>query len=142
MKSSVNLTNYNEKCNRKGQDGQKNGGGIMKIHFDRTSAGFTAEKSEKTGKIAQAAKSDVLVSTSAAMPDTQDAVELSNRKIAVLNSVRESNVDALSAETGPEQFKAMRSRLASITGYMQDNPQEALAAHANLDPETVTRLIS
>jgi hypothetical protein len=114
----------------------------MKIHFDRTTAGFSAEKSEKTGKIAQASKSDVQVNTNATIPETKDEVELSNRKVAVLNSVRESNVDALSSETGPEQFIAMRNKLASLTGYMQDNPQEAIAAHAHLDSETVARLIS
>ena len=118
-------------------------GDQLRINIDRASAGFPAEKTEKNempGKIAPSVKGDTAVGT---LPDEKkDTLELSGRRLAMLNSVREANMASVSStESAAENLSAIKQKLASLNNYIQENPQEALSAQANLNPETVARLI-
>jgi hypothetical protein len=112
----------------------------MRINVDRASAGFPSEKNEKPGKITPSFRSDA--ASGAQTDETRDELELTNRRTAILDSVRETNMAAVSStESAAGNLSAIKQRLASLNNYIQENPIEALSAHANLDPETVARLI-
>lgn len=109
----------------------------MKINVDRSSAGFAAEKYEKQSKTPQVSKPEV----SAAF-DTKDEVELTSKKAAILDDVRESNVGSSSSVSfDASQIPMLKQRLQFFTDYALSNPTEALSAQANLNSETVAKLV-
>lgn len=110
----------------------------MKINVDRTMASFAAEGNDK--KLKQAPTATVAASTT--VYDTKDELALSSRKAAVLSEVRDSNLDAYSFQgSTASDLNAIKEKLSYIGGFMQSNPQEAMAAQANLDPEIVAGLV-
>ena len=112
----------------------------MKVSFDRSSAGFGAQKSEMTGKIAQLPKTEAPKEAQAAV-GAKDELELSMRKTAVLGSVREANLASASTESGADRLNAIKQKLATLNDYILDNPAEAFSAQANLNSGTVARLV-
>lgn len=109
----------------------------MKINADRTAAGFAAENNDKQNKLPQTAKSGI----SAFFSGTHDDLELTSGKAAVLNQVGESNNWAVSSVGTGADLSSIKQMLAGVTNFIGSNPAEALAAHANLNPETVASLI-
>ena len=112
----------------------------MRITIDRASAGFPSEMNELSGKTALSSKTDTAAGV---QPDeSQDALELTSRRTAMIDSVRETNMAAVSSTASAAgNLSAIKQKLAVLNNYIQENPLEALSAHANLDPETVARLI-
>lgn len=108
----------------------------MKIHADLTTAGYPAEKNEKQEKLVRTEKS-------AANPmfDARDELELTSKKAAVLRAARETGEAFQVSEQGSGTLEELRRKLASVNSHMLDNPEEALRAQANLNPETVAELL-
>jgi hypothetical protein len=110
----------------------------MKIYGDRASAGIPAEKNEKPAKLPQPSKSG----SSTAFIDTKDDLELTGKKVAVSDPVRETelaNTDALEFDAG--EVPVMKQKLQALSSYILSNPAEALSAQANLNPDMVAGLI-
>jgi hypothetical protein len=112
----------------------------MKIYGDKIASGYSSEKTEVSARISKDTKSDSEKTAQVAL--SGDELELTSKKAAVLNSVREANLDsATSVEFDVSQVPVMKQRLGIISNYMLSNPAEALSTQANLASETVARLI-
>jgi hypothetical protein len=110
----------------------------VKINGDKASAGFPIEKNDKPSRMPSKSGAGEL----ARLMDTADDLELTGngKAAAVFNALRESNVDASNSLT--DELDTIREKLSALTGRLLSSPQQALSAQANLDSETVSRLVS
>lgn len=112
----------------------------MKIYGDKTTPGYIPEKNEPQGRISKTPKSDTDKNTQVAV--SGDDLALTGKKVPVMNTTRETNIGSSSpVEFDVGEVPMMKQKLMFINESILNYPAEALSAQANLNSETVARLL-
>lgn len=112
----------------------------MKIYGDKATPGYVPEKNEAQGKISKTPKSDADKGVQHAMAG--DDLELTSKKVPVMNATRETNIGSSSSlEFDVGEVPMIKQKLMFINESIINNPIAALSAQANLNSETVARLL-
>lgn len=112
----------------------------MKIIGEASTPGYIPEKSEAQSRVPKTSKMNV--EQNVQVFRSADELDLSNRKVSVMRSIRESNIgDSSVVSFDVTQVPMMKQNLSVLNSYIMNNPIEALSAQANLNAENVARLI-
>jgi putative NADPH-quinone reductase len=109
----------------------------MRIYGDRSVSGYSSDKDEKKSRV-QSLKTG---ENEHVLLESADALELTGKKAAVLNTVNETDVEVSLSAQAFGDLHTIRQKLANLNGSLLRNPFEALGAQANLTSETVAGLI-
>ena len=112
----------------------------MKIYSDKTAPGYIPDKNEIQGRASKNPKS--VSDKNAKVVLTGDELELTGKKVTDMSSARATGTGHTSSvEFDVSQVPMMQQKLAFVNNYIMNNPAEALTAQANMNPDTVARLI-
>lgn len=112
----------------------------MKINNDAISPGLKSDKNESTGRVSKNVKSETDQTVQAFQ--TSDEVELTNKKMPAVNQMRETEIaNTAAVEFDVSEVPMMKQRMQFINNYILNNPADALAAQARLNPGVVAGLI-
>ncbi len=112
----------------------------MKIFNDKTTPGYIPEKNETQGRISKSPKSGS--EKNVQVVQTSDELELSSQKVPVMSTMRETDIGGSpSFEFDAGDVPMIKQKISFVNGYILNNPLEALSAQANLNSESVARLV-